>query len=329
MADEKLVSYGDAATPMPDPIALMPIPLVDVRDGGTARHAREGEARAKALRDECVAWFPGVARPLVPLIDALARRWLTRSKSPLAAKSAPLQVRSAFPASGFSTVRINGAVRRWRARRRRTVAGPHAGLALSGPRPQCRDARHARGGRRVLQRHQAGLRCARSLRWRPAVLPPRSIRRRSSGAAIIRGCAAATSPPTRCGPTSACGISAGQLLRQVFETCRDYGEARTVLERMPIARPVIYTVAAAIPASAASSSAPKPARRFTRTSPAPPTTGFTLSRCGKAASAAPSCSRGPTKRPRREAAPGAGGAGRLARRVRSRKLCLDRAAGAQ
>ena len=62
--------------------ALSQIPVVDVRDGGALRHAREGEPRARALRDECVAWFPGAARPFVPMIDQLAKRWLTRSQSP-------------------------------------------------------------------------------------------------------------------------------------------------------------------------------------------------------------------------------------------------------
>jgi hypothetical protein len=32
------------------------------------------------------------------------------------------------------------------------------------------------------------------------------------------------------------------LLRQVFETCRDFAEARRLLETTPIARPVIYTL---------------------------------------------------------------------------------------
>jgi hypothetical protein len=38
-----------------------------------------------------------------------------------------------------------------------------------------------------------------------------------------------------------------QLLRKVMETCRDFGEARAVLERTPIARPVIYTLAGCLP----------------------------------------------------------------------------------
>jgi hypothetical protein len=64
---------------MPD---LAAIPVVDIREGGTLRHARDGRARARGLRDTCVAWFPGFTRPLVPLLDGVARRWLQRSQSP-------------------------------------------------------------------------------------------------------------------------------------------------------------------------------------------------------------------------------------------------------
>ena len=38
-----------------------------------------------------------------------------------------------------------------------------------------------------------------------------------------------------------------QLLRHVFETCRDYAEARAVLEHTLIARPVLYTLAGCRP----------------------------------------------------------------------------------
>ena len=62
--------------------SLPSIPVIDVREGGTLRHAREGRERARSLRDTCVAWFPAVARPLVPVLDGVARRWLTRSQSP-------------------------------------------------------------------------------------------------------------------------------------------------------------------------------------------------------------------------------------------------------
>ncbi len=58
---------------------LLPIAVVDVRDGGPVQHAREGALRAQALRDDCLAWFPAIAAPALPLMDSLARRWLTRS----------------------------------------------------------------------------------------------------------------------------------------------------------------------------------------------------------------------------------------------------------
>ena len=46
---------------------LPSIPLVDVRDGGPVRHARESALRAAALRDECLAWFPTLAVWLAPV----------------------------------------------------------------------------------------------------------------------------------------------------------------------------------------------------------------------------------------------------------------------
>ena len=64
-----------------DPVSLPPIAVVDVRDGGAVRHARERARTAQALRDDCLAWFPGFAGPLVPLMDRLARRWLMRLPS--------------------------------------------------------------------------------------------------------------------------------------------------------------------------------------------------------------------------------------------------------
>src|ERR1700720_3192773 len=62
--------------------SLRPIAIVDARDGAALQHPREGREPRRALRDECLAWFPPVARPLVPLLDRLARRWLKRSRSP-------------------------------------------------------------------------------------------------------------------------------------------------------------------------------------------------------------------------------------------------------
>jgi hypothetical protein len=62
--------------------SLSPIPLVDVREGGSLRHARERSERALALRDTIIASHPPFIRALIPMLDGMARRWLMRSRSP-------------------------------------------------------------------------------------------------------------------------------------------------------------------------------------------------------------------------------------------------------
>ena len=61
---------------MSPPLGLVPIPVVDVREGGPVRHARISRERACALREDCIVWFPRVTRPTTPLLDGLTRRWL-------------------------------------------------------------------------------------------------------------------------------------------------------------------------------------------------------------------------------------------------------------
>src|SRR5260370_29248391 len=75
------LSYAPHAMglPMTD---LAPIPVVDVREGGPVRHAVDGTARARALRDDCVTWLSPSARMLLPTLDSFTRRWLQRSRSP-------------------------------------------------------------------------------------------------------------------------------------------------------------------------------------------------------------------------------------------------------
>src|SRR4029078_12034795 len=96
---------GSVLTPILPSTSLPAIPIVDVRDGGTLRPARERSDRAGGLRDACVAWFPGMARPLVPLLDIVARRWLTRSQSPYVEEVRAIAATLGFPAISF----LNGA----------------------------------------------------------------------------------------------------------------------------------------------------------------------------------------------------------------------------
>ena len=63
--------------------SLQAIPVVDLRDGGPPRHARNSAPRARALRDACLGFL--AARVLAAGAGArlgVARRWLARSRSP-------------------------------------------------------------------------------------------------------------------------------------------------------------------------------------------------------------------------------------------------------
>ena len=62
--------------------ALSDIPLVDIREGGPLRQAQANAARARALRDDCLSFFPKPVTAALPMLDSLARRWLSRSQSP-------------------------------------------------------------------------------------------------------------------------------------------------------------------------------------------------------------------------------------------------------
>src|SRR5688572_22681542 len=81
--------------------ALPPVPVVDVREGGPLRHAVECRERARALRDDCLAWFPRPAAPLVPLLDRITRRWLMRSGSPYLGEIEAIAAALGFPGVWF------------------------------------------------------------------------------------------------------------------------------------------------------------------------------------------------------------------------------------
>src|SRR6266571_2804669 len=83
------------------PEALTPIPIVDVRDGGPVRHAVEGRARARALREKALAWFPRGMLALTPALDGVARRWLTRSHAPYVTEIAAVAAALGFPGIWF------------------------------------------------------------------------------------------------------------------------------------------------------------------------------------------------------------------------------------
>ena len=80
---------------------LVSIPVADVREGGPLRHAVDGRARARALRDDCLTWLSPSARRLLPAMDGLTRRWLRRSCSPYVAEIEAIAASLGFPGIWF------------------------------------------------------------------------------------------------------------------------------------------------------------------------------------------------------------------------------------
>ena len=226
---------------------LVTIPILDVRDGGPVRQAIEGRARALALRDDCLTWLPGRARMLLPALDAVTRQWLERSRSPYIADIAAIAAALAIPGVWF----LNGSYQwgctavacdendaPWLAR---TLDWPFPGL---GRHIEIARMRGAEGeffsatwpgyagtltamapGRFAAAINQAPL----FRRTRRPALRPYDLAVNALNTFRIR-----FAPPDH-------------LLREVFETCRDFGDAKRRLESVPIARPVIFTLAGCLP----------------------------------------------------------------------------------
>src|SRR5712691_3542232 len=221
---------------------LVSIPVVDVREGGPVRHALDRRIRARALRDDCLTWLPRPARMLLPVMDALTRRWLHRSRSPYVGEVEAIAAALGFPGIWF----LNGSyewgctsVARdedgapWLAR---TLDWPFPGL---GRRLEITRMRGAAGdflnvtwpgyvgtltalapGRFAAAINQAPL-------WRRTRKP--WLRPYDLAANALRTWPIRFRPPDH-------------LLREVFETCRDFGAAKRRLETVPVARPVIFTL---------------------------------------------------------------------------------------
>jgi hypothetical protein len=238
------VAYPE--TPRVTAPELATIPLRDIRDGGPLRHAIEAADRARALRDDCLAWFPPRARYLVPLLDTITRRWLTRSVSPYVGEIAAIAGALNFSGIWF----LNGSYE-WGctalAREDdalwliRTLDWPFPGLGrhveiahMEGPAGEFYSVTWP-GFAGVLT-GMAPERFAASINqaplWRRTQHP--WLRPYDMLANAVSTWSVRHIPPD-------------QLLRNVFETCADFAEAKRMLETTPIARPVIYTLAGCRP----------------------------------------------------------------------------------
>ncbi|HXZ45210.1 MAG TPA: hypothetical protein VEH02_00580 [Pseudolabrys sp.] len=227
---------------MPLPADLTAIPVIDVRGDGPIRHATEAGARALALRDECVSWLPRVAAGMLPMMDLVTRRWLLRSPSPYAAELQAIAGQLELPGIWF----LNGCYQ-WGCTARaseqagvpwlvRTLDWPFPGLGrrvevawMRGPAGEFHNVTWP-GYVGVLTASAPG-RFAASINqapmWRRTQSPwlrPYDIALNAVYAWQIRA------------------IPPDHLLRDVFETCETFVEAKHRLEVTPIARPVIFTL---------------------------------------------------------------------------------------
>jgi hypothetical protein len=218
------------------------IPIRDVRDGGPLRHAIEAREQARALRDDCLAWFPNSARHLVPMLDRITRRWLTRSCAPYVGEVAAIAAALSFPGVWF----LNGSYEWGCTALARDDDPPWLARTLDWPFPGL--------GRHVEVAHMRGAAGEfYSVTWPGFVgaltgMAPGRFAGAINQAPLWRRTAHPWLRPYDMAANAAKTwstrhIPANQLLRQVLESAASYAEAKRLLETTPIARPVIFTLA--------------------------------------------------------------------------------------
>jgi hypothetical protein len=224
------------------PAPLSTIPLVDVCEGGTLRHAQEGVERLLGLRDACLSFLPRSIRPAMPLLDRIARCWLMRAEAPYVS-----EIEAIARCVGVSGVWHLNASYQWgcTALARDEDDAPWLARTLDWPFPglgRYADIVQMRGeagdffsitwpgyvgalnamapGRFAACINQAPLWRRTRHRW---------LRAYDMVANALNTWRLRHTPPD-------------QLLRRVFETCPDFAAARRMLEETPVARPVIFTL---------------------------------------------------------------------------------------
>ena len=227
---------------------LTPIPIIDIRNGGTLYHARVGEARARGLRDTCLEWFPRLSRPLLPVFDHYAKQWLMRSCSPYVEEIGAIATALGFPGIWF----LNGSYQ-WCCTALAREEGPAPWLVrtLDWPFPglgRYAEIAHMQGPAgdffNVTWPGYVGVLTALAPGRFAAAINQAPMKRRTHGRWLRLYDLGVNALDTLLHVRD---IPPDQLLRQVFETCRDFGEARLMLESTPVARPVIYTLVGCAP----------------------------------------------------------------------------------
>jgi len=177
------------------------------------------------------------------MLDGVARRWLKRSRSPYVDEVEAIAALLGFPGIWF----LNGSYQ-WSctALAREDNGAPWLARTLDWPFPglgRFVELAHMRGPAgdfiNVTWPGYVGALTALAPNRFAAAINQAPMRRRTHGKWSrlydLAANAFATLVHSR-------AIPPDQLLRRVFEVCRDYGDARQMLEATPISRPVIYTL---------------------------------------------------------------------------------------
>jgi hypothetical protein len=222
---------------------LATVPIVDIAQGGPVRRAIEGRLRAQSLREECLSMLPRTARMLLPAMDVLTRQWLIRSASPYVGEIGAIAEALGTPGTWF----LNGcyqwgctALARdeegvpWLAR---TLDWPFFGL---GRHVEIARMQGAAGGfAAVTWPGFVGVLTGLAPGRFAACLNQAPLKRRTRHP-WLRPCDMAMNALAS---RRIRFIPPDHLLREVFETCRSFTQARRRLEATPVARPVIFTLA--------------------------------------------------------------------------------------
>ncbi|HKU97602.1 MAG TPA: hypothetical protein VJR58_20095 [Vineibacter sp.] len=218
------------------------LPVIDVRDGGPPLHASRRVAQAEAVRDACLGWLPA-GRGLAHLGDPLVRWWLRRSGSPYIDDIAAIA--QAVPGRGIwflhgaylfgcTTLADEG---HEGPRLRRTLDWPFPGLGRLVE--VARQAGPAGDYLNVTWPGFAGVLTAMAPGRFAAAINQAPMRRRT-GKPWLRWLDYAINPLRALARRGR--MPPEHLLRRVFETCATFDAARDLLQTVPVARPVLFTL---------------------------------------------------------------------------------------
>jgi hypothetical protein len=244
---ENGISYNEgmkgSTSPSVAPTALPAIPVIDIRHGGPADHARQRIDAARALRTACLDLLPAPLHAALPLLDRAARRSLERSGSPYVAevgRIAEILDRSGVWLLNASYQWACTALAREEARVPwliRTLDWPFRGLGRHVEVARMRG--EAGEFFNVTWPGYVGALTAMAPARFAACLNQAPLRRRFHHR-WLRLCDLAANAVATWADKGR--LPPDQLLRLVFERCGDYGAARRMLESTPVARPAIFTL---------------------------------------------------------------------------------------